>query len=455
MTSTSTPKLTKAFRGDMPNSFDPSSASGLDAEDIRHIERRKRLLGPAYRLFYRTPVKIARGEGVFLYDDKGHQYLDAYNNVVSLGHSSPRVVDAIKEQLDILCTHSRYMQDGLLDYAERLLATFDGEIGRTGCVMFTCTGSEANDLALRVARHRTGKRGVIVTSEAYHGNSGAVAAISPSLGKHSTLDPSLRTVSAPDSYRIPLAEIGPRMAAEVAQQIKDLERRGDGIAAFIVDSVFSSDGLFVNPTDILAPVAEIVRKAGGLFIADEVQSGFGRTCDHLWGYSRHGVDPDIVTMGKPMGNGYPVAGAIFRPEVIEDFGRDMRYFNTFGGNTVAIAAARATLDTILSPGLLTNASKVGGTLLAGLQQLGQRYEQIGDVRGTGLYYGVELVKDRVAKTTDIDVGLAIVNGLRDRRVLISATGPDANVLKIRPQLIFSEANCDQLLDALDKTLAAI
>jgi 4-aminobutyrate aminotransferase-like enzyme len=245
------------------------------------------------------------------------------------------------------------------------------------------------------------------------------------------------------------------MAKEVALQIQDLERRGDGIAAFIVDSVFSSDGLFVNPTDLLAPVAEVVRKAGGLFIADEVQSGFGRTCAQLWGYSRHGVDPDIVTMGKPMGNGYPVAGAVFRSEVIEDFGRNMRYFNTFGGNTVAIAAARATLDTIMSPGLLTNADKVGKILLAGLEQLGKRYERIGDVRGAGLYFGVELVKDRVAKTTDIDTGLAIVNGLRDRGVLISATGPDANILKIRPQLIFSETNCDQFLDALESVLASL
>lgn len=455
MTSIDTPKVAKAFRGDMPNSFDPNNAPGLRLADLQHIERRKRLLGPAYRLFYRTPVKIIRGQGVYLYDDQGNQYLDAYNNVVSLGHSNPQVVGAIKAQLDILCTHTRYMQDGLLDFAERLLGTFGGEIGRTGCVMFTCTGSEANDLALRVARHKTGKRGVIVTAEAYHGNSDAVAAISPSLGKHSNLDPFLRTVSAPDSYRVPLAEIGPRMAREVAAQIEDLQRRGDGIAAFIADSVFSSDGLYGNPTDILAPVADVVRKAGGLFIADEVQSGFGRTTEKVWGYQRHNVDPDIITMGKPMGNGYPVAGAAFRPDVVEGFGRDLRYFNTFGGNTVAIAAARATLDIILSPGLLPDANKVSRTLLEGLEQLGEKYEQIGDVRSAGIYYGIELVKDRVAKTTDIDVGLAIVNGLRDRRVLISATGTDANVLKIRPPLIFSEANCDQLLDALDKTLATI
>jgi 4-aminobutyrate aminotransferase-like enzyme len=321
--------------------------------------------------------------------------------------------------------------------------------------MFTCTGSEANDLALRVARFFTGKTGIIVTAEAYHGNSGAVAAISPSLGKKSTLDPYVRTVAAPDSYRLPVAEIGRRMAEDVTRQIADIERHGGGFAAFIADSAFSSDGLYVDPVDVLAPVAEVVRRAGGLFIADEVQSGFGRTGTHLWGHARHSVQPDIVTMGKPMGNGYPVAGVVLRPELVSEFGASMRYFNTFGGNSVAIAAAKAVLDTIIEEHLMQNASKIGSQILEGLNDLQKKYEFVGDVRGTGLYFGVELVKDRDLKIPDMDRALAVVNGLRDRRILISATGADAHILKIRPPLVFTSEHAGRLLEGIDQALAAV
>jgi 4-aminobutyrate aminotransferase-like enzyme len=443
------------FRGDMANGFNPNETSHLTADDLDHIARRQRLLGPAYRLFYRSPVEISRAKGVFLYDKHGNEYLDAYNNVASLGHSHPRVVHAIQQQLETLCTHTRYMQNQLLDYAEMLIGTFGGELGRTGCAMFTCTGSEANDLALRVARFYTGKTGIIVTAEAYHGNSGAVAAISPSLGKKSTLDPYLRTIAAPDSYRLPVAEIGKRMADDVTRQIADIERHGGGFAAFIADSAFSSDGLYVDPVDVLAPVAEVVRRAGGLFIADEVQSGFGRTGTHLWGHARHSVQPDIVTMGKPMGNGYPVAGVVLRPELVSEFGASMRYFNTFGGNSVAIAAAKAVLDTIIEEHLMQNACKVGSQILEGLKDLQNKYEFVGDVRGTGLYFGVELVKDRDLKIPDMDRALAVVNGLRDRRILISATGADAHILKIRPPLVFTSEHAGRLLEGIDQALAGV
>lgn len=450
-----TAPLPKGFRGDMANGFNPQDAAHLESEDLAHVARRQRLLGPAYRLFYKSPVQISRAKGVFLYDRDGNEYLDAYNNVVSLGHSHPRVVAAISKQMETLCTHTRYMQEPLLDFAEALIGTFGGELGRNGCAMFTCTGSEANDLALRIARFHTGKTGVIVTSEAYHGNSGAVAAISPSLGKKSALDPYLRTVAAPDSYRLPAAEIGRRMAEDVARQIADLQRHGGGLAAFIADSVFSSDGLYTEPTDVLAPVAEVVRKAGGLFIADEVQSGFGRTGTHLWGHARHRVDPDIVTMGKPMGNGYPVAGLVLRPELVSEFGASMRYFNTFGGNSVAIAAAQAVLDTIREEGLMQNAVKVGGQILDGLRDLQAKYEFVGDVRGAGLYFAVELVKDRESKTPDMDRALAAVNALREQRILISATGADAHILKIRPPLVFTPDHAARLLEGVDAALRAV
>lgn len=443
-----------ALRGDMPNGFNPSSISHLDAATQRHIARRLRVLSPLYRLFYAEPVKIVRGEKVYLYDDRGNDYLDAYNNVVCVGHANPRVVDAITRQLSTLCTHTRYMQEPILDYAEALRATFNTSI-REGQMMFTCTGSEANDLAMRIAMHHTGKTGVIVTSEAYHGNSHLTSSFSPSLGRKALLGPYVRTVSAPDAYRIAPSEVGRRMAEQVALQIEDIRRHGGGLAAFIVDSFFSSDGVFAHPTDVLAPVAEVVRRAGGLFIADEVQSGFGRGGTHMWGHERHAVVPDIVTLGKPMGNGYPVAGLVVRPEIVAGFGQDMRYFNTFGGNSVAIAAAQATLDVLREEQVLENAQRVGAILLEGLNGLARKYDCIGDVRGTGLYFGVEIVRDRAKKDTDIATALELVNGLRQRRVLISATGPDASVLKIRPPLVFGANDADRLLTELDAVLAAL
>lgn len=433
----------------MVNGFDPSQPGDMDERTRNLVERRANLLGPAYRLFYSNPVEIKRADGVHLYDAAGNDYLDAYNNVVSVGHSHPRVVAAITEQLNTLCTHTRYLQEGILDYAEDLLSTFEDEIGHA---MFTCTGSEANDLALRMAKHHTGNKGIIVTSEAYHGNSELSAGFSPSMGENSPLGTWVRRVPAPDSYRQNSNDLGHWMAGHVADQISDLQRRGEGVAAFIADSLFSSDGIFSDPQTLLAPIAEVVRKAGGVVIADEVQSGFGRSGSSLWGYQRHGIVPDIVTMGKPMGNGYPVAGLAVRPDIVATFGNDMRYFNTFGGNSVAMAAAHATLNVIRDEQLMQNAATVGRVIQDGLRDIASRHEGIGDVRGSGLYIGVEMVRDRTTKQPDGETALALVNGLRERRVLISATGFNANVLKIRPPLVFSTQNADRLLSELETVL---
>jgi 4-aminobutyrate aminotransferase-like enzyme len=438
----------------MNNAFDPAVPSELDAESLALVQRRQRVLGPAYRLFYSRPLEVVRGQGTILYDAEGRDYLDAYNNVVSVGHAHPRVVEAVARQMSTLCTHTRYLQHGILDYAEALLGTFEGRLRSSGHAMFTCTGSEANDLAIRMAMHHTGRRGVIVTSEAYHGNSHLTAGFSPSLGDQSPLGTWVRRVSAPDSYRLPHAQMGERMAAEVADQIADLERHGDGVAACIVDSLFSSDGIYADPLDVLAPVAAVVRQAGGLFVADEVQSGFARSGQRFWGHQRHGVEPDIVTLGKPMGNGFPVAGLVAAPEVLERFGHDVRYFNTFGGNTVAMAAAQATLDVILEEDLMANADRVGDSLQAGLRELAHRHHGIGDVRGAGLYIGVEMVTERATQSPAPALASAVVNGLRERRVLISATGPDGNVLKIRPPLVFSASDADRLLTELESVLDA-
>jgi 4-aminobutyrate aminotransferase-like enzyme len=446
---------TAGTRGKMNNSFDPRTAESLDAQTRSLVQRRQRLLGPAYRLFYARPVQVVRGEGTLLFDRDGRDYLDAYNNVVPVGHAHPAVAEAIARQVGTLVTNTRYLHDAILDYAEDLLASFGGRIAQAGHLMFTCTGSEANDLATRIAKHHTGRDGIIVTAEAYHGNSDLTASYSPSLGEHSPLGAWVRGVPAPDSYRIAPDGLGRWWADRVAEQIADLERHGNGLAAFIADSLFSSDGIYAQPTDLLGPVAEVVHRAGGLLIADEVQSGFARTGERFWGFERHGVDPDIVTMGKPMGNGFPVAAAAMVPEVVAGFGRDTRYFNTFGGNTLAAPPPQATLDVIRDEDLLGNAARVGPLIRDGISRLAERYEVIGDVRGVGLYIGAEIVTDRESRAPDGWTAAALVNGLRERRVLISATGFSGNTLKIRPPLVFSAADAARLLDSLESTLAEV
>jgi len=445
----------KTIASRMNNAFDPTNVAGLDEEMRGLIERRARLLGPAYRLFYANPVEVSRGQGVLLYDRHGNEYLDAYNNVVSVGHCHPRVVAAVHQQMQTLCTHTRYVQESILNYAQDLLSTFGGTIGEQGHVMFTCTGSEANDLAVRIAQHHTGKQGIIVTEEAYHGNSALTSSFSATMGESSPLGTWVRQVPTPDSYRMAPEHLGAWMAEQVAIQIKDLQRHGNGLAAFIADSAFSSDGIYVKPTDLLAPVIKVVHEAGGLFIADEVQSGFGRLGDGLWGYQRHGIDPDIITLGKPMGNGFPVAGLAITPEAVARFGRELRYFNTFGGNTVAVAAAQAVLDVIRDEALVAHSRRIGTLLLEGFRDLATRFEAIGDVRGSGLYVGVEMVKDRASKTPDTETAAAVVEGLRERRVLISSEGKHGNTLKIRPPLVFGEQHADRLLTETAATLAAL
>jgi 4-aminobutyrate aminotransferase-like enzyme len=438
----------------MNNSFDPDAVSDLGERDRELVEARARHLGPAYRLFYQRPVHLVRGRGCRLWDAEGNEYLDAYNNVVSVGHAHPRVAEAVNEQMKTLCTHTRYLHEGIVGYAADLLSTFGGQIG-AGHAMFTCTGSEANDLALRIAKRRTGHDGVIVTADAYHGNSAQTAGISPTLGENSPLDPWARTVRAPDSYRVPAAELADRLAADVRAQIADLERHGNGLAAFVADSAFTSDGIYTDPAEILAPALEAVRQAGGLFIADEVQCGFARLGDSMWGYQRHGVDPDIVSLGKPMGNGFPVAGIAVRSEVVDEFGYEVRYFNTFGGNTVAMAAAQATLDVIRDEDLLGQANRVGQQLRSGLLEVQQQHPEIlGDVRGRGLYLGVEIVSDPDTKTPDTERATAIVNELRRRRVLISATGHSGNVLKIRPPLAFDADDAARFVEELAASVEA-
>jgi 4-aminobutyrate aminotransferase-like enzyme len=428
----------------MVNGFDGSAAGGLPSRTRDLIGRRDVALGGAYRLFYEQPVEFVRGSGVYLYDPDGVAYLDAYNNVPSVGHSHPRVTEAVSRQLATLNTHTRYLTDGVVGYAERLLETH--AIGPAHA-MFTCTGSEANDLALRIARFRTGGTGVIVTANAYHGVTAAVAELSPSLGAHVPPGAHVRAVPAPVA--------GSDFASGVAAAIADLRRHGVRLAAFLADSLFSSDGVLPDPAGFLTPVADLVRSAGGLYIADEVQSGFGRTGSHMWGYQRHaGLVPDIVTMGKPMGNGLPIAGIVARRSVLADFGRQARYFNTFGGNPVCVAAASAVLDVLADEDLPGNSAATGGYLKNAIARLAADRPVLADVRGAGLYLGVDVVSADTGEPS-ADLASAIVNGMRERRVLISATGPRGHVLKIRPPLPFARSHADQFMTVLSDVLASL
>jgi len=397
--------------------FDPSQSGGLDVATRALVERRERALGTAYRLFYREPIQFVRGSGTRLWDANGREYLDAYNNVPSVGHAHPRVVAAIAEQAATLNTHTRYLSAGLIDYAEDLLGTLPAEIAN---VMFTCTGSEANDLALRIAKNATNGTGVIVTANAYHGVTTEVAAISPSLGGLEPLADWVRVVDPLD------------LAASTREALAEFAAADITPAAFVIDTILASDGVFADVE--LGEAVAAVRDAGGLFIADEVQPGFGRLGTGMWGFDRYGLVPDLVTVGKPMANGHPVAAVLARPELIEEFGMRVRYFNTFGGNTVSIAAAQATLDVLREERLIDNARDIGAYLKGELARFGT-------VRGEGLFIGVELENEESA--------LRVVNELRDRGVLLAASGPLNNVLKVRPPLPFSREDADLLLTELD------
>jgi len=420
----------------MVNSFVPGEVE-LASGDKSLVDRRLAALGPAYRLFYQRPVRLVRAEDVWLYGPNGERYLDAYNNVVSVGHCHPHVVDAIARQAGTLCTHTRYLTSPVIDYAERLLGTLPAALSN---VMFTCSGSEANDLALRIASDFTQGEGVIVTENAYHGTTQLMAALSPSLGPGVAPSRTARLIPAP------LHGDGARFAADVAGALADLARSGIKPCALLLDTIFTSDGVVADPSGFLAPAVETIRRAGGIVIADEVQAGFGRTGSGMWCFSRHGIVPDMVTMGKPMGNGYPVAAVAIQPRVVAGFGAKARYFNTFGGNTVAIAAADAVLDVIERQDLIQNAAAVGGSFAAALRST----PDLGPVRSAGLMLAVDLIGE--SGGPDPERAARIVNRLRDRGVLISVSSKAGHTLKIRPPLTFGLDHLDFFMDRLQRVL---
>jgi 4-aminobutyrate aminotransferase-like enzyme len=429
----------------MVNSYDPSQPAGLSAAATDLLTRRERVLGAPYRLFYRHPVEVSRAEGVLLYDSDGNDYLDAYNNVPVVGHSNPRVQQAVSEQLGVLNTHTRYLTEPILGYAERLLGLFPEPLSQ---VIFACTGSEAVDLALRIARHATGAEGIIVTRHAYHGTTRAAAEISPSLGPNNPIPPTVALVDAPDAVRDDQATAARKFAGQIAEAISAFATQGIQFAGLIIDSVLSSDGL--QPGAALATAIDVVHASGGLFIADEVQAGFGRTGSRWWGFQRHGIAPDLVVLGKPMGNGLPISAVVGTPELFGPFGRDVRYFNTFGGSPVCIAAAGAVLDELGGRDLLARAVNVGQYLRDELAAIAADDEGVAQVRGAGLFLAVELVRD--GTIPDPERAARLVNAMRERRVLISASGTYDNVLKIRPPLVFGREHATRLLEAFAASL---
>jgi len=420
------------------------------------IERRQRAMGPAYRLFYQQPVHLVRGEGVWLYDSDGRKYLDCYNNVASVGHCHPHVLKALATQASMLNTHTRYLHENVVRYAERLGDTLPGNLS---VCMFVCTGTEANDLAFRIARTVTGNEGAIVTEAAYHGNSIVVTELSteeyPAIDRPDYLE----AVEAPNpyrgSYRYDEPELGEKYASFADQAIEKLAERGKRPAMFMCDNIFSSNGILTPPPEYLQGIYRRVRAAGGLIVADEVQSGLCRLGDHMWAFENSEVIPDIVTMGKPIGDGHPLAAVVTTPQIAEEFARKFHYFNTFGGNPVSAAVGLAVLDVIESENILQNVNRVGEYLGEGLRALARQHELVGDVRGKGLFYGLELVRDQASRKPATEEAFRIRELLRENGVLLGVTSVFDNVIKIRPPMVFSQENADLLLEKLSQALAAV
>ena len=474
----------------------PASSAEASEVDAALLERRRRVLGSALSaLTYRRPLHLVRGQGARMFDPDGRPYLDCYNNVPVVGHSHPRVVAAIARQAATLNTNTRYLHETVVELAERLVATMPHGLDT---VMFVNSGSEANDLAWRLATTVSGGRGGIVTDWAYHGISAAIADLSPEEWPRGERPPHVATILAPDTYRLAGAGVPPGtegqrhpakpadeaawaegLAAHLDDAVADLAERRFRAAAVYVDGAFTSDGIFAPPPTYLRELVRRARAAGALFVADEVQAGYGRMGDGLWSFGAAGIVPDIVTLGKPMGNGHPVAAVITRAEIVDRFAAETAFFSTFGGNPVACAAAMAVLDVVTDEGLAENAAAIGEEVRVAIRAMAARHPAIGDVRGRGLMIGVELVldraiggadaapdgdparpadaapaPDRAARPAAAALATRVQNEMRERGVLVGTTARAGNVLKIRPPLVIDREDAALLLRVLDEALVA-
>jgi 4-aminobutyrate aminotransferase-like enzyme/Ser/Thr protein kinase RdoA (MazF antagonist) len=459
-----TPSRRDVWRSVSP---DPNLIAGIPAQRLpapvrslpETLARRRAFVGPNLRVSYRRPLRIARGWRQYLYDDEGRRYLDAYNNVPHVGHCHPHVVRAAAHQMSVLNTNTRYLHDGLEAYAERLTKTLPDPLR---VCFFVSSASEANELAIRIARAYTQRRDMLVLDAAYHGNTTTLIDISPY--KHAGPG----GLGAPDwVHTAPLADdyVGPyrradphagaKYAADAARVIDDLRARGRELAAFIAESCPSVGGQIMFPAGYLAGVYYAVRAAGGVCIADEVQTGLGRIGTHFWGFESQGVVPDLVVMGKPLGNGHPLAAVVTTRAIADAFDNGMEYFSTFGGNTVACAVGSAVLDVMHDEALQAHALETGTAILSGLRALLARHEAVGDVRGSGLFLGVELVKNRATLEPATAEAAYVVNRMRDEAILIGTDGLFHNVLKIRPPMPFDERDGTRLVETLDAVLGEL
>jgi 4-aminobutyrate aminotransferase-like enzyme len=416
------------------------------------LARRDAAFGAGAPLFYEHPLHLVRGEGVSLYAPDGRRYVDMYNNVPCVGHANPRVVEAMARQQGTLNTHSRYLHEGAIAFAERLAGLHGPAIES---VILCCSGTEANEVALRMARFATGNRGIIATDATYHGNSELVGALTR-LRQQEHPDPAVRGIPFPETYRpiapnLNAAQLCDAYLAKLGEAIDDLKRSGQGVAALILCSILANEGLPDIPGDFMARAARMVRDAGGLVVADEVQAGYARS-GHWWGYEATGFTPDIVVTGKPMGNGLPLAAAAASRALVETFRARTRYFNTFASSPLQAAVGMAVLDEIETRDLRGNVTRVGAALKAALAARKEASAAIGDVRGHGLFIGVEMVRPEDG-APDMELAKRVINALKDRGFLTSNAGAFANVVKIRPPLVFTQADAEAFLEAWDATIA--
>ncbi len=429
----------------------------MTADDI--LAGRRARLGPSLSLSYRTPLHIVRGEGAYLYAADGREYLDCVNNVAHVGHAHPQVVEAGVAQMRVLNTNTRYLHENIVHYAERLTALLPDHLG---VCFFTNSGSEANELALRLARAATGRPDVTTVDVAYHGNTQRLVEISPykfnGPGGAGRRD-DVRVVPLPDPYRGRHRGTGPEVGAAYLAEADEVLRiaaaSGRPAGAVIAEAIPSVAGQIVPPPGWLAGLFDAGRSLGAVPIADEVQVGFGRVGSAVWAFEAQGARPDIVTMGKPIGNGHPLGAVVTTRAIADAFNNGMEYFNTFGGNPVSAAIGLAVLDVIVDEGLHEHARVTGERLLAGLHDLAARHEAIGDVRGLGLFVGFELVRDRSTREPDADLATELVNRAAERGVLLSTDGPDHNVIKIKPPMVFTAADADRLVETVDAVLGEI
>lgn len=419
------------------------------------LARRYATIGPHSPLFYKQPLELVSGSGVWLTDAQGKVYLDGYNNVPHVGHANAAVADAIYQQLLTVNLHTRYLNSRVVEYAEALLSKFDGALER---LFLTNSGSEANELALRIARQHTGNTGVLVSDFSYHGNTTSLAEITTGVTVREPLGAHVRALRIPDISAIAEADVPvllEQSLADVDAAITSLQAAGHGVSVFLFDPLFSTEGLLQLPSGYIEGVAARVRAAGGLVISDEVQSGFGRTGSGMWGYQMFGIEPELVTLGKPMGNGHPIGAVVTTAELLDEFGRHNMFFNTFAGSPVSSAAGLAVLRYMEQEDLLAKADRLGEYIRKRLETIAQGSANVGSVRGRGLFFGIDIIESDGSRNPAPALTKILIEDMRERGVLISRVGPHDNVLKMRPPLVFGREHADILLGQLELSLASL